>query len=184
MHIPDAQREMRQAYLGGFAGQTVSGVLWLAAAALGTWGSPRQAILLLVVGGIFIFPLTVLLLRLMGRPPRVGAGNTLPELGWQVAMPLPLALPVVAGATLYRLEWFFPAMMVVLGAHYLPFGFLYGMRLFPVMGFALVAMGVGIGMWASGGAFALGGWLTGAVLLAAAVAGRWMVLREEGRRPG
>ncbi len=142
MHLHEAQYEMRQAYLGGFAGQLVSGVLWLGAAGLGTWGTHRQSILLLVVGGIFIFPLTVLLLRLMGRAPRVSADNTLPRLGWQVAMPLPLALPVVAGATLYRLEWFFPAMMVVLGAHYLPFGFLYGMRLFPVLGFVLVAAGV------------------------------------------
>ncbi len=33
MHIVDAQREMRFAFLGGCAGQTVAGLIWLAAGA-------------------------------------------------------------------------------------------------------------------------------------------------------
>ncbi len=40
MNILEAQREMRSAFLGGFAGQLVSGLIWLIAAALGTWVSP------------------------------------------------------------------------------------------------------------------------------------------------
>ncbi len=41
-----------------------------------------------------------------------------------MAFTLPLSLPVVGAAALYRLEWFYPAFMVVLGAHYLAFAFL------------------------------------------------------------
>jgi hypothetical protein len=54
--IADAQREIRQAYIGGFMGQLVSGVLWLVTAALATWGSARAAILFVVFGGMLIFP--------------------------------------------------------------------------------------------------------------------------------
>ena len=67
--ITQAQRDVRTTFLGGFGGQLVSGLLWLISAALATWNSPRVGIVTLVVGGMFIFPLTLLTLRLMGRPP-------------------------------------------------------------------------------------------------------------------
>ena len=57
MLIADAQREIRQAYIGGFMGQLVAGILWLVTATLATWGSSRAAILFVIVGGMFIFPL-------------------------------------------------------------------------------------------------------------------------------
>ena len=60
MVVADAQRDVRLTFMGGFPGQTVSGAIWLLSAALGTWASPRMAILVLVVGGVFIFPLTQL----------------------------------------------------------------------------------------------------------------------------
>ena len=37
-------------------------------AALATWGSRSHAVIVLIVGGMFIFPATMLVLRLMGRP--------------------------------------------------------------------------------------------------------------------
>ena len=67
MDIQDAQRESRSVYIGGFWGQLVSSVIWLASAALGTWGSPKASILTIVIAGFFIFPLTQLMLRLSGR---------------------------------------------------------------------------------------------------------------------
>ncbi len=42
MDVADAQREVRRTFRGGFAGQFVSGVLWLASAAFATWGSPAR----------------------------------------------------------------------------------------------------------------------------------------------
>lgn len=171
MNIADAQREVRSVYLGGFAGQLVSGVLWLISAGLSTWLSPGRGIAFLVLGGALIFPLTQLLLRLMGRPASLGRGNPMGQLAMQVAFTVPLTLPVVAGATLYRLTWFYPAMMIVVGSHYLPFVFLYGMWQFAVLAAVLIASGVVIGLYFSS-SFALGGWLTGAVLVVFAFVGR------------
>lgn len=178
MDVVEAQREVRHTFRGGFAGQLVSGVLWLASAALGTWGSPGAAIIFLVVGGFFIFPLTQLVLRGMGGPSSLRSTNPLSALGMQVAFVLPLTLPLVAASALHRLNWFYPAFMIALGAHYLPFVFLYGMRLFWALGAILVGGGVLIGLYARE-TFTLGAWLTGVVLLCFAVLGLQGVRREK-----
>jgi hypothetical protein len=171
MHIADAQREMRTHFAGGFYGQLTSGALWLVAATLATWGTPRSAILWLVVGGMFIFPVTTLLIKLGGAKHPLGKENTLVQLGAQVAFVLPLSMPLLLPVGRHRLEWFFPAMMILVGAHYLPFTFLYGMRMFAVLGGLLVAGGVAIAMYASH-SFALGAWAGAALLLTFAVVGR------------
>ncbi|HEX8408827.1 MAG TPA: hypothetical protein VF883_08180 [Thermoanaerobaculia bacterium] len=43
MQTHEAQLEVRAVYLGGFPGQLVSGLVWLAATAAGTWLSTGQA---------------------------------------------------------------------------------------------------------------------------------------------
>lgn len=179
MQVADAQREVRQGYLGGFVGQLVSGVLWIASAALATWTTPRAAIVLLVAGGFFIFPLTRLGLALLGRRVPVAATNPLNGLAMQVAFTLPLTLPLVGAAALYRTDWFYPAFMIALGAHYLPFVFLYGMKMFAILSALLVSAGVTLALYVQA-PFAAGAWITGAALLGFALAGRQLVLREPG----
>lgn len=178
MHIGDAQRELRSAFLGGFVGQTVSAVLWLVSGALAVWSTPRTAIWFLVLAGFFIFPLTQLGLRMMGRPGKVRGENALGSLGAQVAFVLPLGLPLVGAAALYRLDWFYPAFMIILGAHYIPFVFLYGMRMFAVLGALLWVTGFMLGTTVSLG-FSAGAWITGIILVVFGVVGRDVVLREE-----
>ncbi len=177
MRVVDAQREIRQAYMGGFMGQLVSGLLWLASAVVATWSSPRSAIILLVVGGVFIFPLTRLGLLLIGHRVAITQRNPLNGLAVQVAFTLPLSLPVVGAAALYRVDWFYPAFMIILGAHYLPFVFLYGMRVFAVLSALLVSAGIVLALYVSL-FFAAGAWLTSGLLLLFAVAGRWIAVRE------
>ena len=177
MNIHEAQRDVRTTFLGGFAGQLVSSLLWFLSAALATWYTSTSAILVLVFGGIFIFPLTQLLLRLMGRRPSLGKDHPMNQLAMQVAFTLPLNLLLVAAATAYRLNWFYPAFMIALGTHYLPFVFLYGMRQFGVLAAVLVTAGVVIGLYLSS-TFSLGGWFTACVLLVFAFIGRSVVQRE------
>jgi hypothetical protein len=158
-------------FVGGFVGQTVSAALWLASAAFATWSSPRAGILVLVLGGMMIFPLTQLGLRLMGQRAALSRDNPMGQLAMQVAFTVPLNLLVVGGATLCRLNWFYPACMVVVGAHYLPFVHLYGMWQFWILGGLLVAGGAVLALYAAS-SFALGGWLTAAILFAFALIGR------------
>lgn len=168
---------MRVGLLGGFMGQLVSGLLWLVSAALATLGTPRAAIVFLVVAGFFIFPLTKLGLRLFGHRSRVSSDNPLNGLGMQCAFVLPLSLLIVGAAALYRIDWFYPAFMIALGAHYLPFVTLYGMRLFYVLAAILVGAGVVFALYLAL-PFSAGAWFTGAVLVGFAFAGRGAVSAE------
>ncbi len=178
MNIEAAQREVRTVFLGGFVGQLVSAVLWFASAALATWSGPRNAILALCLGGVLILPVTWLVLRAGGRTARLSSDNPLGQLARQVAFSVPLSLPVVAGAALYKLNWFYPAFMIVLGCHYLPFAFLYGMWQFQILGGALIAAGVLIGLYVPG-LFSLGAWVTATLLVAFAFAGRAIAARSD-----
>lgn len=171
MIVEDAQREVRTVYLGGFPGSLVSGILWLASAALATWSAPSHGIVALVAGGFFIFPATMLLLKAMGRPAALDPANPLRHLAIQIAFTIPLTLPLVGAAALHRLEWFYPAFAIVVGAHYLPFTFLYGMRHFAALAAILVSTGLGIGLYMPG-SFSAAGWVVGATLVAFAFVGR------------
>jgi hypothetical protein len=119
----------------------VSGLLWLLSAGLAVWRGPRAAVITLVAGGFFIFPVTELLRRVVGGKTSLSADNSLRDLGMQVAFVLPLSMPLLLPVSLYRLTWFYPGLMVLLGAHYLPFVFLYGMRILGVLGAALIGAG-------------------------------------------
>ena len=72
---------------------------------------------------------------------------------------------------MYRTNLFYPAMMILLGAHYIPFIFLYGMRLFAFLAAALIGGRVCIAMFRAN-TFSTGAWRTGIVLVAFAFLGR------------
>lgn len=181
MDISNAQREMRVHYAGTFYGQFVAGVIWLASAILATWATPRVAIATLVIGGVFIFPMMTLLLRLTGPRPPLSSDNSLPSLGMQVAFVLPLTMLLLYPVALFRLSLFYPALMILVGAHYLPFVFLYGMRMFWALGGLLVTGGVLIALYAADAHFSVGAWCTAATLLAFAYIGRFSTARERAR---
>jgi Family of unknown function (DUF7010) len=96
----------------------------------------------------------------------------------QIAFTLPFSLPLVAAATLYRFHWFYPAFMIALGTHYLPFMFLYGMWQFGPLAAILIGSSLAIGLYGPE-IFSLGGWLTAFVLLVFAIIGRVVVTREK-----
>jgi hypothetical protein len=178
MQIADAQRDVRTTFVGGFAGQLASSLIWFASAATLTWISFRAGVAVLVFGGCLIFPLTQLFLRLMGRPHSLPKGHPMNGLAMQIAFTLPLGIPVALAATLYRHAWFYPSVMILLGSHYLPFIFLYGMWEFGVLAALLIGSGLLIGLYLPT-ALALGGWLTAAILLVFAFAGRRAALASQ-----
>jgi hypothetical protein len=75
-------------------------------------------------------------------------------------------------------------MMILLGAHYVPFVFLYGMRMFAVLAGVLVGGGMLLAL--SGlNAFDRGAWFSGVVLLFFAAIGKANADRERTTtRPG
>lgn len=82
---------------------------------------------------------------------------------------------------LYRLNWFFPALLILVGAHYLPFATMYGMRMFLFLAGILMGSGVVIAQRFSG-MFSLGAWLGGLTLLVFAWIGRAIAMGEAATR--
>ena len=185
MEIKSAQLDVQSTFLRGSVGQTVSGIIWLVSAMLGTWMSKEYAILVLVLAGMFIYPLTQLTLRLLGRPTGLPKGHPMNHLAVQVAFIVPLSLPLVGAVSLYNINWFYPALMLIVGIHYMLFIFLYGMWEFAILSAFLIGGGVAIGLWLPD-TFVTGGWLTAALLLSFAV---WVQItpifsKKQGHLPG
>jgi hypothetical protein len=179
--LSNAQKEMRSAFLGGFAGQLVAGSIWVASAAISVFSKPEHGMLFLFLGCMAIFPLTQLVLRIMGRSAKVHSGNGLWALGSQIAFTVPLNFLLVGAVILYRQEWFYPAAMIVVGTHYLPFITLYGMKIYGALAALLVLGGLGLALYGPS-IFSLGGWLTGLMLIVVAILSRRITHREERNR--
>jgi hypothetical protein len=112
---------------------------------------------------VFIFPLTTLVLRALGRPASLSRENPLGFLAMQVAFTIPLAIPLILAATAYKPEWFYAGCLIVVGAHYLPFITLYGQPIFGAAGVLMAAAGILLPR-VRPGEFATGGWLGAAML--------------------
>ena len=177
MDIQDAQSEMRSVYDCGFWGQLLFSLVWLVSAALGTWVTPKSSILAVTVVGFFIFPLVKLMLRLQGRRTSVSRENPLNSLAMQTAFVLPFSMLLLAPVGHYRLNWFFPALMVLVGAHYLPFATLYGTRMFLFLAGILMASGLVVAYFFAA-EFSLGAWIAGLELFVFAWIGRSIARRE------
>lgn len=173
-----AQREMRIAFWGGFAGQLVSGLIWLAASAVSVISGAQYGAAFLFFGCMGIFPLTQLSLKMMGRKAKVSEDNGLWALGSQIAFTVPINFLLVGAIILYNPHWFFPAAMIVVGTHYLPFITLYGMKIFGVLAALLIISGAALALYGPP-MFSLGGWVTGLLLITFSFIGRSIVLKEE-----
>lgn len=136
-----SQSDMRNAYCSGGAGVLASALAWGAAAATAWLASPQQAVWALFVGGMLIHPVGVLLCKLLGSRGHHAKGNPLGSLAWASTLWLIFSLPLAYAASLQRIEWFFPAMLLVIGGRYLVFATVFGMRLYWVLGLVLAGAG-------------------------------------------
>lgn len=182
MEISEAQREVRQVYAGGFPGLLLSSVVWFISSMYGSWVSWQAAMWALVIGGLFIFFALEILLRVIGHPPAITRANPLNSLMLQLVILLPLMLPLVVIAFLYRADCLYPAFMIALGAHFLPFMFLFGMWQFGALDilFALSAMVFGM---TDADHFVVAGWFGAVVQLLFAMT-LPAAVRDEYRRAG
>jgi len=141
MQIQQAQADVRRVYKGGAVGAIVSAVVWGIASATSAWATPAAAMAVLFLGGMLIFPVASLALQIAGGPGALPKGHPSIGLAMQSAftVPIGLLLALALGAIDGRL--FFPAAAVIVGAHYLTFITLYGMREYAILAGALVLIG-------------------------------------------
>jgi len=159
-----AQAEVRRSYRSASVGQLYSGAVWLASALAWSVLGTTAGVLVLLVGGVFIYPVTALVSRLLGSAGSIPKANPLRMAGLTIPIVGALGIPVAGAAALYDIDWFYPAFMVIMGAHYLPFAHLYGMRVFLSLGAGMWLGGLVISLWVRE-ASVIGAWLTGLALV-------------------
>lgn len=137
--LPDLQRDMRAAYAGGGPGMFASALAWLTAGIVALQVSPERAVLALFAGGMLIHPVGVLLTKAIGHRGQHSHGNALGTLALETTVWLVLSMPLAYVVSLYRVDLFFPAMMLVIGGRYTTFATIYGTRVYWACGGALVA---------------------------------------------
>lgn len=139
--ITAAQADMREAYYGGGPGVISSGTVWLIAGFVAFLISPLAGILTLIFGGVLIFPVSVIFCKLIGVSGKHKKGNPLAPLAMEGTFWMLISIPIAVGVALYRVEWFFPAMIFVIAGRYLTFSTLYGRRVYWVFAFTLIICG-------------------------------------------
>lgn len=142
MSITDAQRDMRLAYYDGASGAITSATAWLIAALVATFVSSTAGIVTLLVGGMFIFPVSTLVCKVMGVSGKHAAENPLAHLAIEGTVWMLLSIVLAIAVAMYKVEWFFPAMLLVIGGRYLTFATLYGRRIYWAFGITLAAAAV------------------------------------------
>lgn len=141
-----AQANMRAGYRSGAPGVLVSGCVWLVAGLIAAFRSPSLAVVVLLVGGAFIHPASVAVCRLLGSPGAHDAGNPLGTLATEGTFWMLAGIAIAYGTSVLRIEWFFPAMLLLIGGRYLTFQTLYGLRIYWVCGAVLCCAGLVLGL--------------------------------------
>lgn len=142
--IFEAQKDMRTAYCSGAPGVLVSGLTWLIAGLVSWFVTPQSGIITLVIGGMFIFPLSVLLGKAIGCSGKHDKSNPLAPLSLEGTVWMLLSIPIAIGTAFYNPNWFFPAMLLIIAGRYLTFSTLYGMRVYWLLGAILAVASIAL----------------------------------------
>ena len=141
MDVPEAQRDISRAYVGGGPGVGISALVWFAAAIVESQKGVGTAFVALFFGGMLIFPLATLVSRLgFGRAKESGEN----PLGL-IALESTIAMigGLFAAWLFLRFEpgYVFPIAAIAVGTHYAVFKTIYGDRLFWVLAGLITAVG-------------------------------------------
>ena len=136
-NISYAQADMCRAYANGSVGILASGIVWLTSAIVAYRFSATQSVWMLLIGGIFIFPLSVLFSKIIGLTGAHRKENSLGNLAKEGTIFMLMCLPIAFALSLQNIAWFFPAMLLIIGGRYLTFASIYGNKLYWVLGAVL-----------------------------------------------
>ena len=88
-------------------GALASGLVWLISAFVAFKYSDTQAVWTLLIGGMFIFPLSALFSKMIGLSGNHTKGNPLAQLAMEGTIFMLMCLPLALGLSLQHNEWFF-----------------------------------------------------------------------------
>lgn len=141
MEFKASQKDMNLSYYGGATGVLASGIIWLIAGIIGIVFSNTASMLTLYVGGTLIFPLSVLISKVLGRKGKHADDNVLRHLAIEGLGILFVGLFLAYCITLFNEALFYPIMLLMIGVRYLTFQTLYGLKAYWFLGGTLIIAG-------------------------------------------
>lgn len=141
MDFKESQRDMNISYIGGATGVLASGLIWGIAGIVGILASNITSMLTLFVGGMLIFPLSILFSKILKRSGKHDANNILKHLAVENLGILFVGLFLAFVMAQINQVLFFPVMLLIIGARYLLFQSLYGLKSYWFLGALLILAG-------------------------------------------
>jgi len=139
--ISASQRDMAKAHVRGAPGVLVSGLVWLIAGWLWLNQGVANGFYALFVGGLLIFPLSLLVSRVVFRAPAATKGNPLERLALESTFILFAGILLAWCFLRVSPELAFPAMAVAIGVRYFVFRTIYGSVIYWLLGGAIAGLG-------------------------------------------
>lgn len=146
MEINAAQAECRRSFVGGGPGVIVSGLVWLAAAAVLARAGTPTAFATLFFGGMLIVPIATILERQVFRRPPISKENALAAIGFETVFAMIGCLIAAYLLLAHAPDLVFPVAAIAIGTRYFTFATLYGNKAFYVLGGLIAAIGA-VGIW-------------------------------------
>lgn len=133
--------QFRRTYQAAVPHTLFTALVWLMSAFITHFMSMAMGYTFFIVAATFTFPAGELIRKMMKAPQLVSKDNQLPFLFMLMAFGIPLCYPLIYLACKDHPNLFFAAFSILVGAHYLPFAYGYGMKSFIVLGLLLVFQG-------------------------------------------
>lgn len=141
MEFKESQEDMNISYYGGATGVLASGIIWCIAGLVGSVYSITASMVALFIGGMFIFPLSVLLSKGLKRTGKHAHNNALRHLAIESLGILFVGLFIAFSVAQFNTKLFYPIMLLIIGARYLIFQTLYGLKVYWFLGASLILAG-------------------------------------------
>ena len=142
MNVVEAQRDIGRAYVGGGPGVLVSALVWFGAAIVESDEGVGSAFGVLFLGGMLIFPVSMLICRLLFRRAREAPDNPLGMAALESTIAMIGGLFAAWLFLPFEPNYVFPLAAIAVGTHYAVFKTVYGDRLFWLLGALVTAVGL------------------------------------------
>jgi hypothetical protein len=142
MTLLEAQKDMRTSYYGGAPGAFVSGIVWITAGITSIISTEKISVIIFFFGGMLIYPLGMLFSKVLKRSGKHKKENPLSNLALESTFLLFIGLFIAYSILQIHSNWFFSIMILIIGARYLIFSSVYGMKIYWFFGATLIFTGI------------------------------------------
>ena len=159
----------RKKYYGAVPHSFYVGLSWIAGGLVADIFSTRASIITFIIMVMINFPVGEMLRRkFFNTGVTLDPSNKLPMLFSLLSITVPASLPLVLFACISNINYLYPSLAIIVGAHYIPFYYGYRLRSFLVIGGLIWLSGTFIALYATE-QFSLAAYVTGILIIILAV---------------